>query len=374
MFKINQLDSSHHDQLDSSHHDSWCWMALASWLEGYPSPGALSSLNLRCGGRYRGDNFQNITSWRFCGGRDPQLAGFEVGCYQILWNCLFMRLSSGFFLLVKKHQKSKVCGVCRSCHLSPSRIGNDPLQPQQLCMMMTAVLRSHVAVFVPLQGPFSPSWFAIRGIPDDSVMIQGRQMWQNTSKPAMPILVCFSSLQELQDREGIINGDTQAENLFEARCFFGLILGAFKPKNRGADCCKHNLQNFKDFCWQVAWWNERRDGGELRLWDVLRCPEFQVARLDFCECILIVPSKCIETLGQNATHGIGWVGKGSVIQFFIGQVASRPLVFAGTFQWQASPAARRFRSGRSWSTWRHGFCMVLPALLRCWPWNHTFVL
>ena len=94
----------------------------------------------------------------------------KLAATQILWNCLFMRLSSGFYI-VKKHQKSRVCGACRSCHLSQSRIGNDPLQPQQLCMMMTAVLGSHVAVFDPLQGPFSPSRFAIRGIPDDSVMI-----------------------------------------------------------------------------------------------------------------------------------------------------------------------------------------------------------
>lgn len=267
-------------QLDSSHHNSWCWMALASWLEGLPSPGEVSSLNLRCGGRYRGHNFQSISSWRFCSGRDPQLAGFEVGCYQNFVK-LFAHEITQRILYCKEHQKSRVCGACRSCHLSRSRIGNDPLQPQQLCTMMTAVLRSHVAVFDPLQGPFSPSWFAIRGIPDDSVMIQGRQMWQNTSKPAMRILVCFSSLQELQDREGIINGDTQAENLFEARYFFHLhlflwmILGAFKQKAEAPIVANTTYRTSRTF---VGKWHDGMRG-EMVAKETVRVLSFKKARL-----------------------------------------------------------------------------------------------
>ena len=75
-------------------------MALASWLEGSPSPGEVSSLNLRCGGRYRGHNFQSISSWRFL-----QWSGSTVGWFwswllpKFCETVLFMRLPSGFYIV-----------------------------------------------------------------------------------------------------------------------------------------------------------------------------------------------------------------------------------------------------------------------------------
>ena len=136
-----------------------------------------------------------------------------------------------------------------------------------------------------------------------------------------------------------------------------MILGAFKQKTEAPIVANTTYRTSRTF---VGKWHDGMRGEMVakETVRVLRCPEFQVASLDFCECILIVPSKCIESLGL--CHSWDWMGRERVIiQFFMGQVASRPLVYAGTFQWQVSPAARRFRSGRSWSTWRHGFCMVL---------------